>query len=284
MVNVLRACALGCVRCMTRVQVSLLYPLLQPDRATITYCLIDLNYVAPPSLYPYAGLLLRFPSVVRQGGACWTHGVHHAEPQSCWLSLPNSVCRSPSLTPPAVRQGSACWMHGVHQHQHTNRSPCHASASPSTSPCAGVPLTLSCSQTGRPSYGVWLTSIMPPLLPCTPMQVSFFDPLLQSDREVRAGRMECTMQNLADSLTVRTPQRLEAAAPAAAAAAAAAGNGDAACEELSTFMVYNLRRKVGWGLSVMRFFQNPGEQPALKLCATYIMFIGSSRGQQHGCW
>lgn len=80
------------------------------------------------------------------------------------------------------------------------------------------------------------------------VQVSFFDPLLQQDREVRAGRMECTMQNLADSLTVRTPQRLTAATPAAAtaaAAAAAAGSsaGDAS-EELSTFMVYNLRRKV----------------------------------------
>jgi hypothetical protein len=81
-----------------------------------------------------------------------------------------------------------------------------------------------------------------------PVQVSFFDPLLQQDREVRAGRMECTMQNLADSLTVLTPQRLTAATPAAAtaaAAAAAAGSsaGDAS-EELSTFMVYNMRGKV----------------------------------------
>jgi hypothetical protein len=95
--------------------------------------------------------------------------------------------------------------------------------------------------------------------------------------------MECTMQNLADSLIVRSPQRLEAAAPAAAAAAAAAGNGDAACEELSTFMVYNLRRKVRWGLSMMRFFQNPAEQPTLNLCAAYIMFIGSSMAQHDGC-
>jgi hypothetical protein len=58
--------------------------------------------------------------------------------------------------------------------------------------------------------------------------------------------MECTMQNLADSLAVRTPNRLAtAASPEAAAAAAAAANGDgAAADELSTFMVYNMRRKV----------------------------------------
>lgn len=80
------------------------------------------------------------------------------------------------------------------------------------------------------------------------MQVNFFDPLLQRDREVRAGRMECTMQNLADALTVRTPRRLTAAtaagATAAAAAAAAGSSAGDASEELSTFMVYNLRRKV----------------------------------------
>lgn len=96
---------------------------------------------------------------------------------------------------------------------------------------------------------IWGYPLCAVLLTPSHVQVSFFDPLLQSDREVRAGRMECTMQNLADSLTVRTPQRLASAAPAAAtaaaAAAAAAGNGsDGACEELSTFMVYNLRRKV----------------------------------------
>jgi hypothetical protein len=83
------------------------------------------------------------------------------------------------------------------------------------------------------------------LCPCAPVQVSFFDPLLQADREVRAGRMECTMQNLADSLAVRTPTRLTtAASPEAAAAAAANGDGGAAADELSTFMVYNMRRKV----------------------------------------
>lgn len=83
---------------------------------------------------------------------------------------------------------------------------------------------------------------------CARAQVSFFDPLLQQDREVRAGRMECTMQNLADALTVRTAERLTATTPAAAAAAAAAAGGSSSAgdvsEELSTFMVYNLRRKV----------------------------------------
>lgn len=86
---------------------------------------------------------------------------------------------------------------------------------------------------------------------CARAQVSFFDPLLQQDRDVRAGRMECTMQNLADALTVRTAERLTATTPAAAAAAAAAAGGSGSSssagdvsEELSTFMVYNLRRKV----------------------------------------
>jgi hypothetical protein len=95
---------------------------------------------------------------------------------------------------------------------------------------------------------VWLYCVSAVCVLVCLAQVSFFDPLLQQDREVRAGRMECTMQNLADALTVRTPQRLTAATPAAATAAAAAAAagiraGDAS-EELSTFMVYNMRRKV----------------------------------------
>jgi len=70
------------------------------------------------------------------------------------------------------------------------------------------------------------------------------DPLLQEEREVRAGRMECTMQNLADSLTTRTSRPL--------AAAVADGNSDQQqqdSEQLSSFMVYNMRRKVNWGLA-----------------------------------
>lgn len=73
-------------------------------------------------------------------------------------------------------------------------------------------------------------------------QVKFMDPLLQEEREVRAGRMECTMQNLADSLTTRTSRPL--------AAAVADGNSDQLqqdSEQLSSFMVYNMRRKVNWG-------------------------------------
>jgi hypothetical protein len=67
--------------------------------------------------------------------------------------------------------------------------------------------------------------------------VKFFDPFIQEEREVRAGRMECTMQNLADSLTSRS---------AAALAGTAAGSRaeQALMDRLSTFMVYNMRRKV----------------------------------------
>jgi hypothetical protein len=68
--------------------------------------------------------------------------------------------------------------------------------------------------------------------------VKFFDPFIQEEREVRAGRMECTMQNLADSLTSRS------AAPLAGPAAGA-GAEQALMDRLSTFMVYNMRRKVG---------------------------------------
>jgi hypothetical protein len=72
-------------------------------------------------------------------------------------------------------------------------------------------------------------------------QVKFFDPFIQEEREVRAGRMECTMQNLADSLTSRS-------AAALAGQGAGAGAEQALVDRLSTFMVYNMRRKVGVGL------------------------------------
>jgi hypothetical protein len=73
-------------------------------------------------------------------------------------------------------------------------------------------------------------------------QVKFFDPFIQEEREVRAGRMECTMQNLADSLTSRS-------AAALAGPAAGAGAEQALMDRLSTFMVYNMRRKVGDALA-----------------------------------
>ncbi|KAF8056255.1 UGP3 [Scenedesmus sp. PABB004] len=78
-------------------------------------------------------------------------------------------------------------------------------------------------------------SVLPGLIFNLKKKVKFFDPFLQEEREVRAGRMECTMQNLADGLTTRLPAPLPAAAGGAATAADA---------ELSTFMVYNMRRKV----------------------------------------
>eukprot|EP00878_Enallax_costatus_P032302 GHUV01035477.1.p1 GENE.GHUV01035477.1~~GHUV01035477.1.p1 ORF type:complete len:110 (-),score=23.59 GHUV01035477.1:880-1209(-) len=68
-------------------------------------------------------------------------------------------------------------------------------------------------------------------------QVKFFDPIIQQDRDVRAGRMECTMQNLADSLTTRSTRALTGAAGGQQAA-------HQLTEQLDTFMVYNMRRKV----------------------------------------
>ncbi|WIA22182.1 hypothetical protein OEZ85_004516 [Tetradesmus obliquus] len=79
--------------------------------------------------------------------------------------------------------------------------------------------------------------VMPGLIFNLKKKVKFFDPFIQEEREVRAGRMECTMQNLADSLTSRS---------AAALAGPGAGPGaeQALMKRLSTFMVYNMRRKV----------------------------------------
>ncbi|KAF6262593.1 nucleotide-diphospho-sugar transferase [Scenedesmus sp. NREL 46B-D3] len=79
--------------------------------------------------------------------------------------------------------------------------------------------------------------VMPGLIFNLKKKVKFFDPFIQDEREVRAGRMECTMQNLADSLTSRS---------AAALAGPGAGPGaeQALMDRLSTFMVYNMRRKV----------------------------------------
>lgn len=68
-------------------------------------------------------------------------------------------------------------------------------------------------------------------------QVKFFDPIIQEEREVRAGRMECTMQNLADSLTTRSSQALTGSAGGPLAQ-------QQLTDQLSTFMVYNMRRKV----------------------------------------
>lgn len=73
-------------------------------------------------------------------------------------------------------------------------------------------------------------------------QVKFFDPFLQEEREVRAGRMECTMQNLADSLTTRTTQPM--AAGDSSSSSTDAGTQQQLMDQLSTFMVYNMRRKV----------------------------------------
>lgn len=68
--------------------------------------------------------------------------------------------------------------------------------------------------------------------------MKFFDPIIQEEREVRAGRMECTMQNLPDSLTTRSSKALTGAAGGPVAQ-------QQLTDELDTFMVYNMRRKVG---------------------------------------
>lgn len=57
------------------------------------------------------------------------------------------------------------------------------------------------------------------------------DPATWGERSVHAGRLECTMQNLADLLVSRSQERLEGGEAVAAAA-------------LDTFVVYNQRRKV----------------------------------------
>lgn len=81
------------------------------------------------------------------------------------------------------------------------------------------------------------------------IKVTFFDPLLGRERAVRAGRMECTMQNLADSLTTRTSAPLPSTAaspPDGGSSSGGGGGGVGGGEEteLSSFMVYNMRRKV----------------------------------------
>lgn len=67
-------------------------------------------------------------------------------------------------------------------------------------------------------------------LPCP--QISFHDAWLGFERSVAAGRLECTMQNLADCLVTPSEEPLE---------------GSAAAQQLDSFVVYNQRRKVGWG-------------------------------------
>lgn len=59
-------------------------------------------------------------------------------------------------------------------------------------------------------------------------KVEYRDPLTGKVEVVRAGRMECTMQNLADEFVTELPTSTNTVEP----------------HELSTFLVYNMRRKV----------------------------------------
>eukprot|EP00955_Chlamydomonas_euryale_P045004 353034-Chlamydomonas_euryale.AAC.1 len=72
--------------------------------------------------------------------------------------------------------------------------------------------------------------LMPGLIFNLKKKVAYTDPRSGAQRSVQAGRMECTMQNIADFMVDRFEARMS---PAEASAA-----------QLSTFLVYNHRRKV----------------------------------------
>jgi hypothetical protein len=71
---------------------------------------------------------------------------------------------------------------------------------------------------------------LPAATTCVMLQVAYKDPVTGSEDKVQAGRMECTMQNIADFMTDRLDRPLLP--------------GEAAGSDLSTFLVYNMRRKV----------------------------------------
>lgn len=72
--------------------------------------------------------------------------------------------------------------------------------------------------------------LMPGLIFNLKKKVAYTDPITGDKHEVKAGRMECTMQNIADFMTDSFD---EALAPKVVSKT-----------ELSTFLVYNMRRKV----------------------------------------
>ena len=116
------------------------------------------------------------------------------------------------------------------------------------------------------------SGVLPGLIFNMAKKVAWRDPATGAERSERAGRMECTMQNLADSMATASdaplapPARgglgggdgladaLNNAAALASGAALGAGGGSSSsgdgasspslAERLDTFLVYNLRRKV----------------------------------------
>ncbi|GAX76097.1 hypothetical protein CEUSTIGMA_g3540.t1 [Chlamydomonas eustigma] len=76
--------------------------------------------------------------------------------------------------------------------------------------------------------------LMPGLIFNLKKKVAYTDPLIEGSaamqQKVQAGRMECTMQNLADYMVERFDSQMTSA--------------EAAASKLSTFLVYNHRRKV----------------------------------------
>ncbi|GBF98740.1 nucleotide-diphospho-sugar transferase [Raphidocelis subcapitata] len=94
--------------------------------------------------------------------------------------------------------------------------------------------------------------VLPGLIFNLKKKVNYRDALTGADRAVYAGRMECTMQNLADALTTPSDEPLPPAAPGARAGGDGladalnngGGGGGGLAARLDTFLVYNMRRKV----------------------------------------
>lgn len=75
-------------------------------------------------------------------------------------------------------------------------------------------------------------AVLPGMILNTKKKVAYHDAWLGCEREVPAGRLECTMQNLADCLASASHEPL---------------GGSSGASGLDTFVVYNQRRKVrGW--------------------------------------
>lgn len=79
--------------------------------------------------------------------------------------------------------------------------------------------------------------LLPKLLP--PPQMAWSDAATGRDKEARAGRLECTMQNIADHMYAESPRPL----------------GSDEIEGLDTFVVYNRRRKVGQA-TTLKFYSS----------------------------
>lgn len=98
-----------------------------------------------------------------------------------------------------------------------------------------LPQAQAVEQAVRASMAAGTTdAVLPGMILNTSKRVSYADPLAGGQhRSLPAGRLECTMQNLADCLAQSFEAPLEGE------------QGEAAAAGLPTFLVYNQRRKVG---------------------------------------